>query len=73
MEIKKQNKQANKQTNKQKTHILHLDRLCSCVLKLLCEVHDAVRVEIEFQRDVPENEMLVLKQCYSFGQIFESR
>ena len=37
-------------------NILLLNHLYSCIMKLVGELHDVIRVKIEFQRDAPENE-----------------
>ena len=43
-------------------HILFLSHLWNCVLKLMSVLHEVICVGIEFQRDAPAKEKLVLNR-----------
>ena len=54
-------------------HILFRSHLRSCVLKMMSVLHEVICVGIEFQRDAPAKEKLVLYVYSGFGQYHRSR
>ena len=54
-------------------YILFLGHLRSCVLRLKSVLHEVICVEIEFQRDAPAKEKLVLnRSILDLGSIIDS-